>query len=139
MSNFCLKIISLIQVLKNSFDLSAKQNILELQAGLQGLMVQASVGIWKEAAGGHPTWPSHSWLSCRQQTSANSCSYPEKPGLGMLVVAVSSRADKGLGGCQVTAVSSWLPVLAVSTELAVLAMTTICPPLTLKAMGQQQQ
>lgn len=139
MSNFCLKIISLIQVLENSFDLSAKQNILELQAGLQGLMVQASVGIWKEAAGGHPTWPSHSWLSCRQQTSANSCSYPEKPGLGMLVVAVSSRADKGLRGCQVAAVSSWLPVLAVSTELAVLAMTTICPPLTLKAMGQQQQ
>lgn len=102
-------------------------------------MVQASVGIWKEAAGGHPTWPSHSWLSCWQQTSANSCSYPEKPGLGMLVVAVSSRADKGLRGCQVAAVSSWLPVLAVSTELAVLAMTTICPPLTLKAMGQQQQ
>lgn len=139
MSNFCLKIISLIQVLQNSFDPSAKQNISELQAGLQGLMVQASVGIWKEAAGGHPTWPSHSWLSCRQQTSANSCSYPEKPGLGMLVVAVSSRADKGLRGCQVAAVSSWLPVLAVSTELAVLAMTTICPPLTLKAMGQQQQ
>lgn len=139
MSNFCFKIISFIQVLQNSFDLSAKQNISELQAGLQGLMVQASVGIWKEAAGGHPTWPSHSWLSCRQQTSANSCSYPEKPGLGMLVVAVSSRADKGLRGCQVAAVSSWLPVLAVSTELAVLAMTTICPPLTLKAMGQQQQ
>lgn len=49
----------------------------------------------------------------------------------VLAVAVSSRADKGLGGCQVTAVSSWLPVLAVSIKLAVLAMTTICPPLTL--------